>query len=82
LATWHIERKRLTSDAENTEWAVRNGLDKAKFLSFYNSFSVVSKMKSLPRSIANFGVDSTPTFVVNGRYLTNPAMIGNANGNL
>lgn len=82
LATWHKENKRLTSDAENIDWVVKNGVDKAKFLSFYNSFSVISKMKSLPKTIANYGVDSTPTLVIDGRYLTNPSMIGAANSNM
>jgi thiol:disulfide interchange protein DsbA len=82
LATWHAEHRRLTSDAENIEWAVKNGLDKAKFLSFYNSFGVISKLKNLGKVVAAYKVDSTPTFIIDGRYLTNPAMIGGANANV
>lgn len=82
LATWHVERSRLTSDADNTAWAVKNGIDKAKFLSFYNSFSVISKLKNLGKLVASYQVDSTPTFIVDGRYLTNPSMIGAANSNI
>ncbi len=82
LATWHVERRRISSDADNIDWAVKNGIDKAKFLGFYNSFSVVSKLKGLSKMLSSYDVDSTPTFVVDGRYLTNPSMISAANGNL
>ncbi|MFZ6875266.1 thiol:disulfide interchange protein DsbA/DsbL [Undibacterium sp. Di27W] len=82
LATWHVERARLTSDDENTAWAVKNGLDKAKFLSFYNSFTVISKLKNLSKLVSSYQVDSTPTFVVDGRFLTNPSMIGTAYPNI
>ncbi|PXX38725.1 thiol:disulfide interchange protein DsbA/DsbL [Undibacterium pigrum] len=82
LATWHVERNRLSSDDDNIAWAVKNGIDKAKFLSFYNSFSVISKLKSLGKLVATYQVDSTPTFVVDGRFLTNPSMIGSANASI
>jgi thiol:disulfide interchange protein DsbA len=81
-ATWHVEHHRLSSDADNLDWAVKNGIDKAQFLSVYNSFSVLAKLKNLGRMAENYGVDSTPTLVVDGRYLTNPAMIGGANADL
>ncbi|MFZ6768312.1 thiol:disulfide interchange protein DsbA/DsbL [Undibacterium sp. Di26W] len=82
LIAWHVDRSRLTNDAENIDWAVKNGIDKAKFLSFYNSFAVVTKLSNLSKLVATYKVDSTPTFVVDGRYLTNPSMIAGANSNL
>ena len=78
-ATWHVEHHRLSSDADNLDWAVKNGIDKNQFLSVYNSFSVLARLKNLGRMANNYGVDSTPTLVVDGRYLTAPAMVSLAN---
>ncbi|MFZ6711443.1 thiol:disulfide interchange protein DsbA/DsbL [Undibacterium sp. TC9W] len=82
LASWHVERNRLSSDDDNIAWAVKNGIDKAKFVSFYNSFSVLGKLQSLGKLVSSYQVDSTPTFVVDGRFLTNPSMVGGANSNI
>lgn len=78
-ATWHVERRRLSSDADNLDWAVRNGIDKDQFLSVYNSFSVLAKLKSTGRLASNYRVEGTPTLVVDGRYLTTPTMVDASN---
>ncbi|MQA40152.1 thiol:disulfide interchange protein DsbA/DsbL [Rugamonas aquatica] len=79
LTTWHVERRRLKSDADNLDWAVKNGVDKDKYLAAYNSFSVVTKLKSAGRVAGTYEVNSTPTLIVNGRYLTNPSMVDASN---
>ncbi|NHQ93946.1 thiol:disulfide interchange protein DsbA/DsbL [Janthinobacterium lividum] len=79
MHTWHVERKRLASDSDNLDWALKNGLDKAAFESAYQSFGVQTKLKNLPRLAASYQVDSTPTLIVGGRYLTNPSMVAGAN---
>lgn len=82
LQAWHKEHRRLRSDAENLDWAVRNGIDQAKFLAAYNSFGVGMRLKTLARLADNYGVTGTPTIVVNGMYSTEPSMVGEANRNL
>lgn len=82
LAAWHKERHRLRSDAENLEWAVRNGLDKEKFLAAYNSFGVNMRLKSLARMADAYGVTGTPTIIVGGKYVTEPSMVAQANRHL
>jgi thiol:disulfide interchange protein DsbA len=79
LQAWHVERRRLKDDADNLDWAVKNGLDKAKFLEYYNSFGVMTKLKNLPRVASSYQVQSTPTLVVDGRYLTSPSMVDASN---
>ncbi|WP_432380338.1 thiol:disulfide interchange protein DsbA/DsbL [Duganella sp. P38] len=79
LQTWHVERKRLKSDADNIEWAVKNGIDKDKFTATYNSFSVLTRLKNAGRVAATYEVSSTPTIIVDGRYLTTPAQVDDAN---
>jgi thiol:disulfide interchange protein DsbA len=79
LSTWHVERRRLKSDADNLDWAVKNGIDKDKFLAVYNSFSIVTKLKNAGRVAGTYEVTSTPTLIVDGRYSTNPSMVDASN---
>lgn len=79
LRTWHVEHRRLMNDADNLDWAVKNGIDKARFLEYYNSFSVIAKLRNLTSTAANYQIDSTPTLVVDGRYLTSMALVDAGN---
>ena len=79
MRTWHVERQRLASDSDNLDWALKNGLDKAAFNDAYQSFGVTTRLKNLPRLAASYQVDSTPTLIVAGRYLTSPSMVAGAN---
>ncbi|MES2152403.1 MAG: thiol:disulfide interchange protein DsbA/DsbL [Pseudomonadota bacterium] len=82
LATWHVEHLRLKDDNDNLNWALKNGIDKARFLDAYNSFGTMTKLRNLLRVSANYQVDSTPTLVVAGHYLSNPALVNTANPRL
>lgn len=82
LAAWHVEHRRLRSDADNLEWAVKNGIGKDTFLAHYNSFSMNARLKGLARAMENYGVQSTPTLIVDGRYLTTPNMVFESNKGL
>lgn len=79
LSTWHVERKRLKSDADNIDWAVKNGIDKDKFTATYNSFAVMTRLKNAGRVASTYEVNSTPTIIVDGRYLTTPSQVDAAN---
>ncbi len=79
MRTWHVDHQRLKSESDNVEWAVKNGVDKEKFLAMYNSFSVQTKVRGLARYTGNYGVNGTPTLVVDGRYMTSPSMVYEAN---
>jgi thiol:disulfide interchange protein DsbA len=79
LTTWHVERRRLKSDADNIDWAVKNGIDKDKFTTMYNSFAVMTRLKNAGRVAATYEVNSTPTLVVDGRWVTNPTMVDGSN---
>ncbi|MTW09372.1 thioredoxin domain-containing protein [Pseudoduganella eburnea] len=82
LEAWHKEHRRLRSDEENLNWALRNGIDKEKFLSAYNSFGVAMRLKALARMADAYGVTGTPTIVVNGKFVTEPQMVAQANPNM
>ena len=79
IQTWNVEHHRLNSDAANIDWAVKNGIDKDKFTTVYNSFSVMTRLRNAGRVAGAYEVNSTPTLVVDGRYVTNPSMVDAAN---
>ena len=79
LKAWHIDHLRLKTDEDNIDWAIKNGIDKAKFVDAYNSFSVTAARTRLPKLAESYEVDNTPTFIVNGRYLTNPVILSASN---
>ena len=76
----HKERQRLMTDEAILEWVGKSGLDKAKFTEYWNSFGVLTKLRRLPQLAAAYkGVNGTPTFVVDGKYVTSPGDVGKAN---
>lgn len=80
---FHIERQRLNKDDAILDWVGKSsGLDKAKFLEYWNSFGVLTKLKRLPQQVNAYRVNGTPSFVVDGRFVTSPSTIGEANPSL
>ncbi len=79
LNTWHVEHKPLLTDQDNIDWAVKNGIEKNKFIDAYFSFSVSGKLNGLMRTAGNYLVTSTPTLIIDGRYATAPGMIVDSN---
>lgn len=82
LHSWHVERTRLRNDEDNLAWAVKNGIAREKFLEAYRSFSVATARTRLPKLVQNYQIQNTPTFVVDGRFLSNPAMVHESNPQL
>lgn len=76
LRAIHVEHNRLNTDASLLDFVVKNGVDKAKYLEFFNSFAVQTKMKRSAQLLAAYKVDSSPTLVVDGHYVTSPSMAG------
>ncbi|GAB3437695.1 thiol:disulfide interchange protein DsbA/DsbL [Massilia solisilvae] len=53
------------------------GIDKAKFMETWNSFGVMTMLRRLPAIVSNnYKIDSVPTIVVDGKYVTSPAQVG------
>jgi thiol:disulfide interchange protein DsbA len=75
----HVERKKLSSDDAIIAWATTNGLDKAKFMEAWNSFGVQTKLRRLQQVTAAYKVNSTPTIVIDGKYVLSPATVAESN---
>jgi thiol:disulfide interchange protein DsbA len=73
----HVQRDRIyRSDDQMKEFLVKNGIDKAKYEQYFNSFAVQTKLKRIPATVASYKVESAPTIVVDGRYVTSPSIAG------
>ena len=70
----HQQRIRLNKDDAIIDWVGKNGVDRTAFLNAWNSFGVNVKLRQLDKVIAAYKVESVPTIVVDGRYVTSPAM--------
>jgi thiol:disulfide interchange protein DsbA len=70
----HRQHIRLHKDDAIIDWVSKNGIDRATFLNAWNSFGVQARMRQLGRLIGAYGVDSVPTLVIDGRFMTSPAL--------
>ncbi|MEO6929528.1 MAG: DsbA family protein, partial [Casimicrobiaceae bacterium] len=58
------------------DWAASNGLDRKKVEDMYNSFSVASQMSRSKQQAQMFNIESVPTIIVDGRFITASDRIG------
>jgi|SRR5450830_770517 len=70
FAAIHVEHQSLTQDDEIVNWVAKQGVDKAKFLEQYNSFSVATKVKRANDLPNAYMIDGVPALGVAGRFLT------------
>jgi thiol:disulfide interchange protein DsbA len=71
----HVDRVRLNQDQAIIDWVAKNGVDRATFLNAWNSFGVAMRLRQLGKVVADYKVDSAPTLVIDGRWVTSPAMV-------
>jgi thiol:disulfide interchange protein DsbA len=71
----HTDRVRMNKDEVVLDWVSKNGIDKAKFLEYWNSFGVLTKLKRLNAITTAYKVDSAPSLIVDGKYVTSPAVV-------
>lgn len=72
-----VDRNPLNTRARVIEWLAKQGVDEGKAGAMYDSFGIVSKVNRANQLIKAYNLQSVPTLVVDGRYMTSPAL---ANG--
>lgn len=70
----HIEHQRLDSPEAISAFMTKNGVDAAKFMATFNSFSVRAKVQQANQVMDAYGVNGVPTLAVGGRFLTSPTI--------
>jgi thiol:disulfide interchange protein DsbA len=78
----HGERQRLDKPAEIAAFMAKNGVDSAKFLEIYDSFSVQTKARQAKQLAESYRIDGVPAIGVAGRYYTSGSLAGSADGSL
>ena len=78
----HVQRQSVDKDATILDFAVKQGLDKAKFADAYNSFGVQSKVNRATQLQNAYKVEGVPMIAVDGRFVTAPSIVGKAMGNV
>lgn len=59
----------LSDEAKIAEFVAKHGVDRAKFVAIYNSFSLQTRIAHSKQMVKSYGVRGTPTIVVDGKYL-------------
>lgn len=78
----HGEKKDLSKVDAIAEWVSKQGVDKAKFLEHYNSFSVATKVTRATQAQNAYRIEGVPALGVAGRYWTDGTMAKSMEGAL
>lgn len=66
----HVDKQALNTADLVAAWAEKQGINKAKFVELYNSFSVSTKARKATQLQDSYQVDGVPALGVAGRYFT------------
>ena len=66
---WNEDKIDINDEAKVSDFVAQHGVDKAKFTAAYNSFSMQSKVTRAKQMIRSYGINGTPSLVVDGKYL-------------
>ena len=72
----HLKGVNLGDEQVMLDWAEKHGVDRKKFADTYNSFSLKNRAEFAKQLTQAYGVEGTPSLVVDGKYLTGPGMTG------
>ena len=72
----HVKQINLNNEQTLLDWMEQHGVDRKKFADAYNSFSINNRADFAKKLTRDYGVECTPTLVVDGKYLTGPGMTG------
>jgi len=65
---WNVENQQLFEEAQIADFVASKGVDRAKFLAAFNSFSMQSKVTRAKQMTRSYRITGTPTLIVNGKY--------------
>ena len=72
----HKDKKLLNTKTALTDFVVKNGVDKEKFLKEYDSFAVDGMVRKAKKKQKAYKIEGVPSVAVNGKYLTSGSMSG------
>lgn len=75
----HAQKRRIGDEAALMAFFAEQGVSNADFKKVFNSFAVDSKVKRSKELTRRYGINSTPSMVVNGKYRVDGQMAGGLN---
>ena len=72
----HASRQKLDREEQIFAFIEKQGVDMKKFTDTFNSFTVQSKVGRVAQLQQTFRIDGVPTVVIDGQYITSPAIVG------
>jgi thiol:disulfide interchange protein DsbA len=72
----HVERQALDKPAEIQAFMAKNGVDAAKFMEAFASFTTQSKLKRAAQLVDGYKIDGVPAIGIQGRYYTAGSLNG------
>jgi thiol:disulfide interchange protein DsbA len=71
---YHVEKLNLDDPAVLGTWIAKQGVDRKKFESIYNSFSAQTQIRKDMQLVSAYGINGVPTFIVDGKYATSESL--------
>jgi thiol:disulfide interchange protein DsbA len=78
--SYHVEELHMSKPDVVEQWAVKNGLDKRRWVDAYFSPEVDGKIARAVRAMKLYQVEGTPSLAVDGRYITLGSMAPSIKG--
>jgi len=72
----HGQGMALWNEKSFFDWAASKGLDRKKVEEIYGSFAVNSKVNRARQQAQQYNIQSVPTMVVDGKFVTGPERVG------
>jgi len=78
--SYHVEELHMSKPDVMEQWAVKNGIDRRKWVDAYYSPEVDAKVARALQATKRYDIQGTPSVVVDGRYLTSSSMTPSVRG--
>lgn len=66
---WNVNNTVLDDEAAILDFLAPRGIDRTKFSSIYNSFTMSSKVERSKQMVRDYAIRGTPTLIVDGKYV-------------
>jgi protein dithiol oxidoreductase (disulfide-forming) len=76
----HAKGQQLFTEKAFLDWAATKGLDRKKVEDTYSSFGIDSKFKRARAQAKTYNIQSVPTVIVDGKFVTAPDKVGSHAG--
>ena len=71
----HLEDNRLNTEQQMIDFLGKHGIDTNNFMEKYNSFGTEARIKKASNLAKKYQINSVPTIIVNGKYLTSGSYV-------